>query len=115
MRTRFLVAAIVVTIVSGCADDESRPLADIDRPARPMWCPSGVGPDGKVRTHGDLDGRKLLGQPLEQARAVAATSGCEVRVLVEEGRELDRDDDWRVDRINVEVRSGIVVALIDVY
>ena len=55
----------------------------------------------------------LLGRREAEARAAAAQFGCELRVVQRDGRDFDVTADLRANRIDVEVRDGLVVALPD--
>lgn len=92
--------------VTGCGgEDES--AADVTRPADPVYCPSAV----DDMAAGTFDARDVLGQSLGDAERTAKDHDCMVRVVAEDGEDLPQTMDLRIERINVEVRDGVVVAL----
>lgn len=106
------MAIVGVLAMAGCGTDDDRPAADVDRPANPVYCPSEDGGTARAPEKPDaLDAREILGQSLGDAETTAKDNDCTVRVVVEDGEERPQTMDLRTDRINVEVRDGVVVAL----
>lgn len=105
------MAVVGVLAVAGCGGDD-KPAADVTRPADPVYCPSEDG--GAARAAGApdaFDARDVLGRSLADAESAAKDHDCVVRVVIEDGEENPQTMDLRTDRVNVEVRDGVVVAL----
>jgi hypothetical protein len=60
---------------------------------------------------GVFDATAVVGDGLGAATQAAADQGCEVRVVVRDGRPLAVTEDYRPDRVNVVVRDGEVVRI----
>lgn len=103
------MAVLGVLAVAGCGGGKDAPVADVTRPADPVHCPTAD--VGAARTADAFDARDLLGRSLADAEGVAKDHDCTVRVVVENGEELPQTMDLRTERINVEVRDGVVVGL----
>ncbi len=98
-----------VLALAGCGGGDENADADIVRPGEPLYCPAEN--DGSPAASGTFDARDLLGLSVEDAEQRAEAAGCTVRVLSEDGEERAATMDLRIDRVNVEVRDGIVVVL----
>jgi hypothetical protein len=106
MRRRAVstLAALALSVVAGCGDDDEAEVAPVaDGPA----CPKGE-PDG-------LDTGLLVGEELADARELARAEGCDVRVVVRDGKNLVVTDDFRIDRVNVAVDDGRVTGIDGVF
>lgn len=55
--------------------------------------------------------RLLVGLSVEGAKGELAKQDHTLRVVREDGRNLPHADDARVNRVNVEVESGVVIAV----
>lgn len=75
-----------------------------------LYCPSDKGGSAGKDT-ARFDARKLLGEPIADATALARRHGCSVRVVRRDGKDLIQTMDYSSARINVEERAGKVVAL----
>ena len=98
------LAAIALAVVAGCGDDDEAEVAPV---ADGPMCPKGE-PDG-------LDTGLLVGEELAGARELARAEGCEVRVVVRDGKNLVGTDDVRIDRVNVAVDDGRVTRIDGVF
>lgn len=101
------MAIVGVLAMAGCGGKDE-PAADVTRPADPVHCPSA---DGGAAVSGAFDAREILGRSLADAEGLAKDHHCTVRVVVEDGEERPQTMDFRTDRVNVETRDGVVVAL----
>ncbi len=104
------MAVVGVLAVAGCGGDD-KPAADVTRPADPVHCPSEDGGAAQATGAGTFDARDILGRSLADAESAAKDHDCTVRVVVEDGEERPQTMDFRTERINIEVRDGVVVAL----
>ena len=104
------VAIVGVLAMAGCGGDDDQPASDVNRPATPVYCPSeDGGAAGAPGTAAPFDARDILGQSPADAESTAKDHDCTVRIVVEDGEERPQTMDLRTDRINVEVRDGVVL------
>lgn len=103
------MAVVGVLAMAGCGGDD-QPAANVTRPADPVHCPSEDGGTAQAGSEA-FDARDVLGRSLADAESAAKDHACTVRVVVEDGEERPQTMDFRTDRINVEIRDGVVVAL----
>jgi hypothetical protein len=111
--SRGCLTGFAFLLLSGCGTGSGS--ASVDRPARPVWCPSGqivTQPDRyTTRIHGSFDSRTLLGQTTQKAVAEAHQHGCTWRVVRRNGHDLPIFLDARANRIDAAVNHGIVTAV----
>lgn len=106
------MAMVGVLAMAGCGGDDDKPAADVNRPANPVYCPSEDGGTARAAGVSDaFDARDVLGRSFADAESTAKDHDCTVRIVVEDGEEQPQTMDLRPDRVNVEVRDGVVVAL----
>jgi hypothetical protein len=55
--------------------------------------------------------RIILGKPIGQARRIYPN----IRVVIRDGQQLMMTQDFQEDRINVEIRNGIIVRIVGFY
>jgi hypothetical protein len=100
---RLLGAALIVLFcLTGCGG--SHP-ARIRRPQHAIFCPSNARPDQR------FDARILLGISERTARAQASKHGCFLRVAERDGRLFALTADFRVNRLDIKLRHGVVVSV----
>ncbi len=102
-------AILIACLVAGCGGQT------IDRPTRPVWCPSGsfvIQPNQRTtRVKGSVDVRMLLGMRPARAAVIARRHGCTWRVVSVNGRGATITADGRKDRVDATVNDGIVTAI----
>jgi hypothetical protein len=57
---------------------------------------------------GVFDATAIIGEGIGAATQAAADKGCQIRVVVEDGKPLAVTQDYRPDRVNVAVKDGKV-------
>lgn len=62
-----------------------------------------------------FDATAIVGEPIDEATRQARDAGCDVRVVVEDGKPLAVTDDFRPDRIDVVVSDGEVEKIDGLY
>ena len=77
----------------------------IERPSRAVFCPS----TGPATDH--FDARLLLGASVGKARAQASSHGCFLRVAERDGKHYALTADFRVNRLDIKLRHGLVVSV----
>jgi hypothetical protein len=86
-------------------------VTSVQRPSKPVLCPSGAGNLKGGGEAGDFDTRELLGLETAAAKALARKNGCAMRVVNRDGEDLIRTMDFSNSRINVTETKGRIVAL----
>jgi hypothetical protein len=98
-----VAAALVALALLAAAQDAS---------ARGHVCPSGT-PSDPATEH--YDARELVGLRVGEARRIAESHRCLLRVVRRDGEPLVVTQDFRTDRINVSVRDHIVRRIVGIY
>lgn len=62
-----------------------------------------------------FDATAIVGEPVGEATRQAREAGCNLRVVVEDGKPLAVTDDFRPDRIDVVVGDGVVEKIDGLY
>ena len=62
-----------------------------------------------------FDATSIVGEPLDAATKQARAAGCDVRVVIEDGKPLATTSDYRPDRINVVVTDDTVKRIDGLY
>jgi hypothetical protein len=62
-----------------------------------------------------FDATEIIGEPVDEATRQARDAGCDLRVVVEDGRPLAATSDFRPDRIDVVVSDGEVEKIDGLY
>ena len=126
LAPRILAAALLVPLLAACGSESGGAGATVSpgggagaetpAPAAPSATPPycGLKADGQqARTDGGMTFPATvdyLGKTLVDVRRLATGRGFDVRVVGQDGRCNVLTDDLRIDRINVYVESGKVVA-----
>jgi hypothetical protein len=82
----------------------------VERPAKPVYCPTAVGGKGP-KAKDRFDAREILSLSVAEAKAVAKKHGCVVRVVRRDGVDLVRTMDFSNARINVTVTQDRVLRI----
>jgi hypothetical protein len=107
MILRILTTAAVLTGLAACGSSE--PASPPPRTAqKPVLCPDLRWTDGPSQR---FDARTLVGLERERAERAAARHDCIVRVEWEDGHDATLTADLRLDRIDVAVKDGHVIAV----
>lgn len=120
MRLRQSLLILLVVVFGGCGGEGSgaesgfgeRPRSGVQQPAEPVRCPS-AHPERRGSA-GDFDARHLLGLAEAEARALAESNECVVRVVRRDGEGLDTTAELDFYRINVWVNDDVVTRIEDV-
>ncbi len=104
LRPLACVLAAGAVALAGCGS-ASQQAPKPSRPARAVFCPKGSSAADRFNA---LD---LIGSSENAARAVAARHGCVVRVAERDGVHYALTADFRVDRVDLRVRQGLVFAV----
>ena len=64
------------------------------------------------RTDLPFDARDLIGFEVAEGEALADRHGCRLRVLVQDGRHLNRTNDFKPHRIDVAIVGNIIVEVL---
>ncbi len=62
-----------------------------------------------------FDATAIIGEPIDQTTRQARAAGCDVRVVIEDGKPLATTSDFRPDRINVVVDEGTIKRIDGLY
>ena len=63
---------------------------------------------------GVFDATAIVGESVAEAMRAARQQGCSIRVAVRNGEQLALTQDFRPDRVNVAVRDGEVIEIVDI-
>lgn len=97
--------AVSTTVEPGDADATIPELPVNDDPSA-VQC---TGPP-----EGVVDATGLVGESLDAATETVEAQGCGIRVVIKDGKPLAATQDFRPDRINVEVTDGEIEKIIDI-
>jgi hypothetical protein len=105
-------ACCLVLAAAGCGGDDEEPAAPpgdqpVSSPADPA---PPAGEPASPRACRRL-GRRVVGDPLADARGRAERRGCTLRVADLDGEPQALTEDFQPARINVRVRDGVVAGV----
>jgi hypothetical protein len=90
---------VLAVAAAGCGGSE------VERSARPLWCPRGV------PTSQAFDAREVLGVRKAKAEQVTRKAGCTLAVLREDDVRFAITANFDPKRLQVEIDDGIVTRL----
>ncbi len=64
---------------------------------------------------GVFDATATIGEPIAKAQAAAREKGCEIRIVIKDGKPLAVTDDYRPDRVNVATVNDKVTRITGIH
>jgi len=113
MRLASLACCLALGL-AGCGADEELPAGSGGDPDQPISSPADPAPPAgqpASRRACRRLGRRMVGDPLEQAADLADRRRCTLRVAVFDGQDQVLTEDFQPARINVRVDDGVVTGV----
>jgi hypothetical protein len=115
MTRRIVLAALAGAMLAACGSTALPPSVQtfLETNIGSRWCPFVITATGRyVHTDASLQLSTLVGKRTAAAEAEIRRHGCEIRVLIDDGRENVRTNDLRPNRVNLDLSDGRVIAAV---